>query len=207
MVTQPQLTSGEFQYHTACPECGSRDNLAVYSDGGMHCFGCKYHVSGNVRGGEVQDNEVNKAVSKKSDPSLISDFYYSHIKSRKISEETCKKFRYAFGTDRMGETVHVANLFEDSSSTIIAQKLRQKGKNFKWLGDCKGKHYLFGTHLWNSGRKLVVTEGELDALSVAEVQQCKWPVISVMNGAQGAAKDIAANLQYFYGFEEIILNV
>ena len=25
-----------------CPECGSKDNLAVYSDGHAFCFGCSY---------------------------------------------------------------------------------------------------------------------------------------------------------------------
>ncbi len=36
--------------HTQCPECAkwgrdnSKDNLAIYSDGGEHCFGCGFHV-------------------------------------------------------------------------------------------------------------------------------------------------------------------
>lgn len=39
--------------HEQCPECvklgkdTSKDNLALYSDGGMHCFGCGYHVFPN----------------------------------------------------------------------------------------------------------------------------------------------------------------
>src|SRR5438445_2966640 len=36
---------GEFQKHTACPNCGSRDNLGVYSDGSW-CFGCGYLIPG-----------------------------------------------------------------------------------------------------------------------------------------------------------------
>lgn len=31
-----------FLKHTACPRCGSRDNLAVYDDGSAFCFGCRY---------------------------------------------------------------------------------------------------------------------------------------------------------------------
>ncbi len=40
-------------YRTACPKCTkmgrdkSRDNLAVYSDGHIHCFSCGYHGSDN----------------------------------------------------------------------------------------------------------------------------------------------------------------
>ncbi len=31
----------DFLYHTSCPSCGSRDNLAVYTDH-QYCFGCGY---------------------------------------------------------------------------------------------------------------------------------------------------------------------
>lgn len=30
----------QFVEHEPCPSCGSRDNLARYSDGGAYCFGC-----------------------------------------------------------------------------------------------------------------------------------------------------------------------
>lgn len=39
-----------FLRHTNCPECGSRDNLALYSDGGGHCFGCGYHIRPTAEG-------------------------------------------------------------------------------------------------------------------------------------------------------------
>ena len=32
--------------HEPCPECGSRDNLARYSDGHGYCFGCGYYEKG-----------------------------------------------------------------------------------------------------------------------------------------------------------------
>lgn len=33
-----------FERHEPCPECGSRDNLGVWSDGHKFCFGCSYFV-------------------------------------------------------------------------------------------------------------------------------------------------------------------
>lgn len=33
-----------FVTHEPCPECGSRDNLGVWSDGHKWCFGCGYYV-------------------------------------------------------------------------------------------------------------------------------------------------------------------
>lgn len=35
-----QRSSASFVRHSACPECGSRDNRAIYDDGSTWCFGC-----------------------------------------------------------------------------------------------------------------------------------------------------------------------
>lgn len=37
-----------FIKHVPCPKCGSRDNLALYSDGSEWCFGCRYHKKGTL---------------------------------------------------------------------------------------------------------------------------------------------------------------
>jgi Zn ribbon nucleic-acid-binding protein len=37
-----------FLRHEACPVCPSSDGLAVYEDGGMHCFSCGYHKHGHA---------------------------------------------------------------------------------------------------------------------------------------------------------------
>lgn len=39
-----------FLRHTSCPNCGSRDNLALYSDGGGWCFGCRYRIKPTAEG-------------------------------------------------------------------------------------------------------------------------------------------------------------
>jgi hypothetical protein len=33
---------GKFVRHESCPECGSKDNVGVWSDGGKWCFGCHW---------------------------------------------------------------------------------------------------------------------------------------------------------------------
>ncbi|NIR15301.1 MAG: toprim domain-containing protein, partial [Desulfobacterales bacterium] len=51
-----------------------------------------------------------------------------------------------------------------------------------------------------------ITEGYLDAMSVSQVQNHKWPVVSVPNGAAGAANAIRKNLKWLEdNFEEIVL--
>src|SRR5437899_371477 len=52
---------------------------------------------------------------------------------------------------------------------------------------------------------VVITEGEIDAMSVSQIQGNKWPVVSVQNGAEGAKKAIARNLEWLLNFESVIL--
>ena len=74
-----------------------------------------------------------------------------------------------------------------------------------FLGDTKNPN-LFGKQLWSKGKKIVVTEGEIDALTVGQLQGNKWPVVSVPTGAKGAVKAISNNLSWLEeNFEEIVL--
>lgn len=48
-----------FVKHTNCPQCGSRDNLGIYSDGSCWCFGCHYHRSGSFLDKIQEDGHSN----------------------------------------------------------------------------------------------------------------------------------------------------
>ena len=87
---------------------------------------------------------------------------------------------------------------------LVAQKIRTKDKNFPIIGDGKGLP-LYGSHLWSNGKKLVITEGEIDAMSVSQLQNHKWPVVSLPQGAAGAVRAIKDNWDYVLGFDEIVL--
>ena len=52
---------------------------------------------------------------------------------------------------------------------------------------------------------VVVTEGELDAMSVSQCQNNKFPVVSVPSGAASAKKYIKRELEWLSKFESIIL--
>lgn len=49
----------QFQKHEPCFKCGSRDNLARYSDGHGYCFGCGYWEPGN----EALEKPLERAVA------------------------------------------------------------------------------------------------------------------------------------------------
>ena len=126
----------------------------------------------------------------------------SQWESRGISLLSAQKWGFTRST-LSGEPVRLFN-YRDENQRIVAQKVRLKGKDFKFLGDTKNCG-LFGQHLWrDGGRKVVITEGELDAISLSQVQGHKWPVVSVPNGASGARKAIDAALPWLDKFEEVI---
>lgn len=124
------------------------------------------------------------------------------LPARQISEETCRMFGVRVGKLRDGSTVHMYPYYKDNQ--VVAVKARGQDKEFKFLGDTKHPT-MFGQNLWQGGKKLVVTEGEIDALTVSQLQGNKWPVVSVPNGAQGAKRDMARQMEFFEQFEEIIL--
>lgn len=124
------------------------------------------------------------------------------LTKRLITEETCRLWRYEIG-EMSDKPVQIAN-YCDASGTPIAQKIRFANKDFKFIGDTKHAG-LFGQHLWrDGGKKVVITEGEIDALSVSQLQYNKWPVVSVPNGAQGAKKAVAHAVEWLEHFDEVI---
>lgn len=125
------------------------------------------------------------------------------LAKRGLSEETCAKWGYTI-TVYDGEPVQVAN-YRDMTGVLVAQKVRFKDKKFKFLGETK-EAGLYGQHLWrDGGKRVVITEGEIDALTVSQLQGNRWPVVSLPNGAQGAKKSLQKALQWLLGFEEIVL--
>lgn len=142
---------------------------------------------------------------------LLLDGEYSAIPARGLTEETCRKFKYQLAKYKHPKTgklarCHVATYCDDQG-VPVAQKLRFADKAMKVVGDSKAiSKMLYGRwHCRDAGKMIVVTEGEIDALSVSQLQGNRWPVVSIPNGASGAAKSITANLEWLCRFETVVL--
>lgn len=183
-----------FLYHEPCPKCGSSDACGVFSDGHRYCYSCNSYFRPD---GSVKSEEVR--VSKECIP--FEDLEEVSLTKRCISKDTCSKFKY-FSTVYKGKPCQVACYYDDSGN-IVGQKLRFPDKSFAILGSISNR--LYGSQLWASGKKIVITEGEIDCLTVSQLQGNKWPVVSIPNGAQAAKKAIEANLEYLDKFDEVVL--
>jgi twinkle protein len=183
-------------HHTSC-KCGSSDGRAVYSDGGSYCFVCNEYQK--VKGSTMQ----TEFTQSKPASGLLPFGEAQALGKRKLTEETCKKFGYTVG-EYQGQTVQIAN-YRGKDGSVVAQKIRLPGKNFKFLGDAKSAG-LYGQHLWRDGGKmLTITEGEICALSMSQAQGNKFPTVSISTGAAGAKRCIQNSLEFVESFEKVII--
>ena len=199
-----------FLRHEPCPKCDSRDNLARYEDGHAFCFGCSHYERPGHEDHVVEEPSVDLTITE--EPKTFSqttnhklgliDIHYSEIPKRKLDEDTCTRWKYGIGI-RNGIQYHVAQYTNDSGK-IIAQKLRSIDKEFIWLGDSKSVG-LYGQNMWKAGGpKVVVVEGELDALSLSQIQNHKWPVVSLPHGIANAKKAISNSIEWLSSFKEVV---
>jgi len=119
------------------------------------------------------------------------------LSKRRLSEKTCQK--YKIFTD--GDVLRFH--YFDSSGILKGCKVKTKTKDFSYEGEVPGT--LFGQYLFPStGKRVVVTEGELDAASCYEAMS-GWPMVSLPSGAAAARKSIQRALPWLQGYEEIVL--
>lgn len=190
-----------FSHHEPCPQCrregGDRngDNLARYSDGHGYCHACGYYET--AQGGSRRMDRQKDAVP--FDPLPVT---FMPLKARGITQETCEHFGYGIG--KVGDRFCHAAPLHDPEGALVAQHLRFEGKDFRWRGSAS-RAALFGQHLWRrGGRRVVVTEGEIDCLTVSQLQGNKWPVVSLPNGASSGARYIRASLEWLEAFDEVV---
>ena len=119
------------------------------------------------------------------------------LPKRNLSEKVCQQYKIY----RDGDVLRF-HYFNDAG-VLSGCKVKTKNKIFTYEGETPGT--LFGQHLFPAtGKRVVITEGELDAASCQEVMP-GWPMVSLPSGAAAARKSIQRALQWLQGYEEIVL--
>lgn len=182
--------------HQPCPDCPSSDALQINDDGSTYCHSCNTYTPSKQKKEGVGAN--NPAPSN-------SDFIRGVAKAipeRGLDQKTCSKYKYNIG--RLGDKeVHVAT-YRDLEGNAIFQKIRFPAtKEFSIKG--KYQPLLYGMHLFKgNNKKLIITEGEIDCLSIAQVVG-DYPVVSIPSGVNSAKDAIKHNLKWVEQFEEVVL--
>jgi twinkle protein len=195
-------SAGWAQTKLPCPKCSSSDGFNINLEGWGKCFSCGANVP--PEGGAEAPAKAAEPVVKNAKLIQPEDIQFMALGRRRISEATCRKFGYGVATyGRDQEMVQVAPYVKKGE--VVAQKARTAEKAFFILGKTARLPF-FGQHLWPAkGKMVVITEGEIDALSVSEVQDNKWPVVSLPNGIDAAKQSILDNLEWLDGYDRVVL--
>ena len=216
-----------------CPRCRERgldhsgDNLYYYGEGlGAYCYSCGFTIpsdgwlkeNGKEQEYIYEEEVVTKELITREEVEKIKGYTGTDPKGyRGISLETSKKYMVRYQYDE--ETGEVSHQYYGitQGGKAAGFKIRQASpKDFRSVG-VTGKHCdLFGEASFKnaSGRFLVLSSGELDALSAFEMFEATRknkddfepiPVLSATIGESGAAKQYALRLELFERFERIVV--
>ncbi len=181
------MTESEFVRHLPCDNCGSSDANSLYSDGHTFCFVCHHRTGSDEE--NLHNHKMSTNVQLKGQAERLN--------KRNLSEKTNQFFRIF----RDGDTLRFP--YFTSDGVLKGVKIKNKKKIFTYEG--VSTDTLFAQHLFpSSGKRIVVTEGELDAASCYEAMP-GWPMVSLPHGAASAKKDIQKQIPLFQGYEETIL--
>jgi twinkle protein len=201
---------GNFVEHLPCTfaGCSSSDGMAIYESGYKKCFSC-HNYQYPAKGESSMTTIKTKSNKEKKPFPLNGDFRAS----RGVSRDTMEFMGYYMGEypvkQEDGSYIKVAAQllaapFSDGKGHA-ATKVRLPHKDFRFVGNTQDAGFLFQDKWQAGGRKIVVTEGEYDALSIAEAQSCKYPVVSLPNGTDSVEKVFQNSYKWLNTFEEIVL--
>ena len=183
--------------HRPCPHCGSHDALAEYTDGHTYCYSCETYTN--------PTKKIKKEDKQKMSGKLITNLTeYPTLTKRKLTEETLRKFEYKCYIKNGNQIQHVAPYY-DKNLNLKAQHIRGADKQFSWRGE-PDDIQLFGQKLWSAGgKRLTITEGEIDAMTISQIQEHKWAVVSIPSGVGSAVQSVKDNLEWVTSFEKVVL--
>ena len=193
---------GDELFFKYCPICGGggdrdKDTFSVNIKTGVyHCFrascGANGHFVQLARRFDyplVFDNMKAPAKKKYREmpqrPVKAADVAITYLKGRGISDDVTRKYQIAARKDQPKTIVFP---FYDHNGKLICAKYRKtdfvagRDKCKEWF-ESGTEPILFGENHCTPGKPLVITEGQIDSLSVAEAGIEN--ALSVPNGAQG----------------------
>tara|TARA_E500000178_G_scaffold154279_1_gene154080 strand:+ start:4325 stop:5974 length:1650 start_codon:yes stop_codon:yes gene_type:complete len=206
-ATMETEKNGFVKYHLPCPLCSSTDAVSVNKDGSAYCFSCQEYIKEyNMETTEIQSTN-SKNEYEVSD--YLKQSNYAEIIDRNIREQTCKRYGVTVKMDSVGNITNHYYPYHDKQGAKIATKTRYtKLKEFSLQGNTKLSG-LFGEHLFNKNKYIIITEGELDCLSAYQMfktDRYETPVVSIKNGITSAVKDIKGSLDWLEQFNNVIIN-
>lgn len=173
------------QFHP-CPKCGSKDNLAEYSEN-FHCFGCGYHKRKNTLDrvrrlnalGELKIDDVSTGITLSKTLAIEAKKW---LIGYGLTEAEMQQFRYDYEND-------VLYLFFSASYRVG----RNFAKDTKTRYTSKGKKPVLS---YGTGKTCVLVEDIISAIKVGR----QFTAIPMLG-----AKPTEEIIQALHSYDEVVL--
>lgn len=188
-------------YHMPCPKCGSKDNLS-YKDGDEwgFCFGCSRNspIDPSAKRTPKEDYDMHSLEE-------IGTYDERGFQERDIKKIVAKHYGVKVSYAEDG-TISSHFYPYTKGNDIVAYKERKLPKTFSIHGDFKGVD-LFGKNVCQGGKRIIITEGELDTLAVAQAQYDKYSRFYPVCGLPSASntKMLIDSREWLRSFDEVVL--
>jgi twinkle protein len=190
-----------------CPSCAesgtdsAHDNLVTFESGVQYCVAGHGTMGKNPICHELPHKTLQNNTEREEKGLIQGETPKSSL--RGISAKTMEYYGYQINREKK---CHISNYY-DNTGKVVMQQLRDEDKKFPLLGDKSYKKMLYGMwkHTPDERVFITITEGQIDCLSIAEAFDCKYPVVSLPQGAGCAADVLMENAKYLNGFKYIVL--
>lgn len=179
--------SNVVHYRLPCPHCTSSDAYHIYEDGHGYCFSCSHYDPPDSYGDNLSDT-----------------YSFQYLPWRGITAESFERYRVATKVAADGTPLELG--FPYGGNRVKVRSLSSKTFNFVGDKDDPNQTPLFGQAVFDAGgnKHVVVTEGELDAISVYQLLSGRVNSVSVRS-ASSAETDCKKARDYLNSFERIYL--
>jgi len=205
MLKRKEYTESKEIGKTNCEDCGSSDGFALYDDNHGYCFVCGVHV---------QDIEKRKEITMPLDIGKTNlELFETGLgdvrgcQDRGITKAIAEHYgvQVTYDQDRNIESYNYP--YYDSNNNKVAYKIRKLPKEFRTVGEFKNVRCFGSQSFGGGGKRLVITEGEFDAMAVAQASLNKYkkiyPVVSVASSTN--LKSLLLDRTWIRSFEEVVL--
>lgn len=217
--------SGHCVIKTSCDKCGSSDAKQVFEESGVYtafCFSCHtYDPSpyGNNPPASLPPKITKTPEQIASELAEIATLSACDLPARALRKETLDYFGIKVAVSEEDGQTPTAHFYPyTKAGSLSGYKGRViENKQFFAVGDIKGAD-LFGWEqaIASGAKRLIITEGELDAASVFQALKDKNrntqyadrnpAVVSLVNGASSAGKALAEKAAEIRAhFDDVIL--
>ena len=205
-------------YKEPCNECGSNSGKQVFEkeNGSIDafCFACNtWFPPADV---EYQPNKLQKENKTKPMFDINNVEALATRPLRGVREEICKGFGVKVLLSENDGTTVTHEVYPDRlEGRVTGYEVKSIDKKITSVGERKGKLEMWGQHIAqkNGGRKLFITEGRMDAMSLYQSLYDHKPanfkgkpsVVSVTRGATSAVKDMMNNREFIEQYTDVVL--